>query len=35
MMAGSERGAIPGFVDAGSSALSFTVTVKDSVRSSS
>lgn len=35
MMAGAVRGAIPDFVDTGSSALSFTVTVKDSVRSSS
>lgn len=35
MTAGAARGAIPGFVDSASSALSFTVMVKDSVRSSS
>lgn len=35
MMAGAVRGAIPGFVETTSSALSLTVTVKDSVRSSS
>lgn len=35
MMAGAVRRATPGLVDTGSSARSFRVTVKDSVRSSS
>lgn len=35
MTTGAARRAVPGLVDTGSSALSFTVTVKDSVRSSS